>query len=212
MADIASKTVRHPRLAVWVLLGLTLAMPPIALDTASAQQRRPRRDHEQRLVLRPANWAQLANVAAVQASVRTSHVLRQPVTDLMVRLEPTPGNALIAALAYPDDARNRQRTLLLASLVAVAGGRLLVEETARCGPWQADMALCAVGCDGGVFGLLRRRTPDGMRFSLAIGRLPAGDEGLSDGPRMGACADDGADVRLTTLAGPPVAVIDLAER
>ena len=34
----------------------------------------------------------------------------------------------------------------------------------------------------------------------------------SDGPRMGACADDGADVRLTTLAGPPVAVIDLAEK
>lgn len=202
---------RGPGRAAGVALALAMALLT-ATGPAAAQKRAVRRDQPQRLVLRPANWTQLASVGAVQASVRTTHRLRQPVTDLMLRLEPTPGNSLIAALAYPNTPRGRRQTLFLVSLVVVAGGRLLVEDAARCAPWDADMSLCAVSCDGGEFALLRQRTPDGLKFSLALGKLATADDGLSDGPRLGACADDGPDVRLTTLLGPPVARIDLEEK
>jgi len=129
---------------------------------------------------------------------------RQAVTDVALWLRARPGLPLAGALGRANaDARARRSPIFEADLLVVAGGRLLIEARAECSGWVADVSLCRVGCDGGLFALVRGRASADAPLALKIGRIPdPAADAVEEGVRIGACADwDGEPRRLQPRAG-----------
>lgn len=186
----------------WLLAGLATTVAAMAAGP-------PRRGDEAALALRPKQSGQLAGIEIVITSPAASAPRRLVVSDLVVRLQAADGGGLARALGQPDIAPGaRGPVLLYAEILVVAGGRLVIEPRARCGPWVGGASLCRTECDGGSFALIRQRGPRGAGLSLRLGRTDAAEEGVV---RLGACEDAaGGDYGLAPRLGLGTAEVELA--
>lgn len=158
---------------------------------------------------RPADDRALAGLEMAWTDRARGGHHRVPVTDILIRLRSADEGRIDTLLGLPDGERaGRGRALFTVEMIVVAGGRLVVEEQARCAPWVAGAALCRTECDGGVFALLRGVSGGARSLTLRVGRVEADDEA---GVRLAGCAD--ADHRgeamLKPRAGSSVAEIPL---
>ena len=133
---------------------------------------------------------------------------RIPVSDLVVRLRPEGGVPLATLLSLPDgDRPGRARVVFTAEVLVVAGGRLFIEERARCAPWTAGASLCRTECDGGVFAIVRQGRGTAQRLTLRFGQVDAAEEA---GVRLGSCRDGGAeDIVLMPRQGKAIHEVPL---
>lgn len=191
------------------LVGLALICLAVAASPVIAQQRPGERlDVE----LRPGIATAVAQLEIVLPDVASGRSQRRPVTDLMLRLSLTGGNVAAALRLRNGVAVDRDAGLMRAQIYVVSGGRLLPPAEARCDRWIEDFAVCAVACDGGVFGLQRRAGRSGVALSMIVGRLPrGGEEGARPGFNLTACdTADGRDQVLAPAVNRALVEIQLA--
>lgn len=116
---------------------------------------------------------------------------RVPVSDLVVRLKPAGEGRLATMLTLADgDRPGRGLVIFTAEIIVVAGGRILIEERARCQPWVSGASICRTECDGGTFAILRNVSGVRQTLTLRVGRI---DASLEAGVRLGACRDGGGE-------------------
>lgn len=189
-------------------LAIVLAL---AVSTATAGTALGKRRSADGPVTLRAETAALAQIELVETSPRRTGATRKPVSDLMLRLRPSDGGALSAVLGLPNAAATGpRRTIMTAEIFVVAAGRILVEEQARCQPWQGDLSWCFTECDGGALALSRKRGAKGASLSLVVGRVPASDDtGANDGARLGACRERPVDAALVSRLGAAPAELPL---
>ncbi len=182
---------------------------------AIAEPARRGPEAEASVALHLAKGADAARVEAILPDPGQARPGRRAVSDLLVLLTADTGSidgALQIINGVPGAA-----WLFRARLMAVLGGRLMANATARCGGWQNDVSTCRVACDGGVFALKRSNGAtaagaDEPRFSLVLGQAAAGDlvEEARSGVLLSACDQGiGPEVRLVP-AGTPSAALELA--
>lgn len=173
-----------------------------AAVAVSATAQPAARTSERPLTFRTAKGQGVGQLAVVTSDADGLNKRRETVTDVMLRLMPAAAG-MADPLSYPNlsprDARTGQPALFHADLIVVAGGRLHVEEGARCTAWVADTAQCTTGCEGGTFALSRDRR-NGRRLRISIGEVQVGEGG--DGIRIAACSDDeSGDRRIAPQSG-----------
>jgi hypothetical protein len=160
--------------ALWLGLGPVDAAPPDAP-----------------LVLRPLAVTSIAGLDIVLSDRGRGTGRRIAVSDLVVRLRPEGDARLAALLALADgDRAGRGRVLFTAEVLVVAGGRLYLEERARCAPWTAGASICRTECDGGAFAIVRQGRGTAQRLAIRFGQVDAAEEA---GVRLGSCRDGGAE-------------------
>lgn len=188
-----------------------------AAFAAGAEPQRRGPEPEASVALHLAKAAEAARVEAILPDPAQARPSRRAVSDILVLLTADGGSidgALKIINGVPGSA-----WLFRARLVAVLGGRLLANATARCGGWQNDVSTCRVACDGGVFALRRmggdalagRASGDETKFALVFGQAAAGDmvEEARSGVLLSTCdAASGPEVRLVP-AGTPSATLEL---
>ncbi|MFM9940326.1 MAG: hypothetical protein ACKVP7_12625 [Hyphomicrobiaceae bacterium] len=162
------------------------------------------------LTLRPAAKLDLAASALDLAHTNrgSGATRRTAVTDIVVRLRSAGEGRLSTLLGLADgDRPGRGRVLFTAELIVAAGGRVVIEERARCAPWVAGASICRTECDGGAFAILRQSTPHGQVLALRFGRV---DPAEVAAVRLGACRDtDADDLSLQPRAGHSSAEVPL---
>lgn len=160
------------------------------------------------LVLRPLGSTASADLDIVLADRGRGTGRRIPVSDLVVRLRPEGGVPLATLLSLADgDRLGRARVVFTAEVLVVAGGRLYIEERARCAPWTAGASLCRTECDGGVFAIVRQGRGTAQRLVLRFGQVDAAEEA---GVRLGSCRDGGLeDVVLMPRQGKAIQDVPL---
>lgn len=159
-----------------------------------------------------AEAAELARIALATGRPDDDRATHHEVTDLLVRLHAADGIPLAAALLLDSVERidrGRARTMMTAELIVVSGGRLHVEERARCTAWVGDAATCRTECDGGAFVIARMRESDRISLRLVVGEITPGAS--AEGPRLAACREreDGLETSLAPRRGP-IAEVALA--
>ncbi len=177
--------------ALWLCRGPVNAAPPDAP-----------------LVLRPLAVTSITELDIVLSDRGRGTGRRISVSDLVVRLRPEGDARLAALLTLADGDRvGRGRVLFTAEVLVVAGGRLYIEERARCAPWIAGASLCRTECDGGVFAIVRQGRGTAQRLALRFGQVDAAEEA---GVRLGSCRDGGAeDVVLMPRHGKAIHEVPL---
>lgn len=148
---------------------------------------------------RPVTRAELSTLRA--GAIDRSETRPRLVTpsDLMVQVVAASGAS--GALAGDGGAgTQRTRMAFAAHVMAVVEGRLHAGASARCRPWQADLAQCFVECDGGIFGLRRLPGQGGERLQFELG--PDLDpEGGAGAISLTGCSETGADMQLMPASG-----------
>ena len=188
---------RRPPAIPTALALLAIAMPPSAgakAPTGSAAS----------VTLR-AETADLGRVALATGRPDDDRVAHHEVSDLLVRLHPVEGVPLATALLLDNVEhadRGRARTIMTVELLVVSGGRLHVEERARCTAWVGDAATCRTECEGGAFVIARARGADRMTLRLVVGEIVPGTG--AGGSRLAACREhgDGIETSLAPRRGP----------
>ncbi|MGQ0672763.1 MAG: hypothetical protein ACT4N2_07790 [Hyphomicrobium sp.] len=131
---------------------------------------------------------------------------RRAISDL--RLDAwTATDDLVAILKLPNGQPPQAgRELFAVQVVAVSGGRLHTRARASCGPWEGDVSVCSLDCDGGRFALRRspRMAPTALR--LMIGVLPRDiDIGEKPGFALSGCGLDATtEWRVVPKPGRPL--------
>lgn len=183
------------------LLGGVLALATLALPGHEAAARRG--GNSEVITFNARDTTRLEALEPRSPSAHWSQTVRNPVSDLVLRLRSFGGQPLEAALAAPGLDRPGQMTVLFeAELILAAAGRIHVEDRAVCGPWQGDTIVCRTECDGGAFALARRNAGGDVGLTLLVGKVPSVSEaGFGDTVRLGACSDTQASGGLAAKTG-----------
>lgn len=166
-------------------------------------------------LFRAANGGQLAGIEVVvgHSEGKAAQATRLAVTDVVVRLAPVAAEMPIGvALALEEAAIGQAAPPLLSlDLLLVAGGRLIVEERARCAPWRLGASLCRLACGGGAVALARALEGRGVSLRLVVGDLTPG--GPATGARLGSCAEraDGFETSVAPRRGQRIVEVDLVQ-
>ena len=191
------------------LLASITALTLGGLARAEAADPRP----AQSVALR-AEPGKLAGIALVRSRAGEETV-RQQVTDMLLRLRQAQMPLTTALLLGNENRveRGRARIVFGIEITVVAGGRLYVEDAARCTGWVRDAATCRIGCDGGTFLLTRMQAEGHLKLALVLGETSPGHG--RDGLRLGACADSGEaedEIALAPAGDRQLAEVDLVRR
>lgn len=192
-----------------VLTGLALVQLALALVVdARLALARPLSEADTSLTFR-AREQQAGELEIEYVNRTTLAARRLAVSDIVLRLRPSAGGQLSALLSLPEADRpaGRSRVLFTADIIIAAGGRILIEERARCGPWRSGASICRTECEGGTFALMRTPGPAGQALTLRVGRIDASEE---TGVRLGACAvGGGPEPNLQPRQGRSVGEVQL---
>jgi hypothetical protein len=130
----------------------------------------------------------LSSIEVGYENLREATLSTAPVSDVLLRLKPVQRPARRPSISYgttPD-------AFVDVQLFLVTGGRINTDGRAQCRGFEADVLVCHVDCDGGVFGL--RRGVAGQHY-LIVGLRPEDGPGRRPGFRVGACGGMQAQAR-----------------
>jgi hypothetical protein len=158
----------------------------------------------------------LDRIEAGYENVQDGRIRTEVVTDILVRLRPAvhqfrsgPGRDV----PLPSDA---ERSYIEAQVLVVVGGRISSPALAQCRQFEGDVLVCAVECDGGVFGLRRGREPGQHHLLIGVSD-PSADRDAGSSParpgfKMRTCATSQANPTLLLPRGGRLAAeVRLAE-
>jgi len=128
------------------------------------------------------------------------------VTDAHLDFGQWEGDALAALQGANSPGRSPWTWVFQADLLVVAGGRLFRHGGGICSPWEADLSVCTIECDGGHFLLRRDITKASIRVDVIL--TPITDyipEDRSAAIRIDNCGD-GRLVELDRHGTDPAAI------
>jgi hypothetical protein len=129
---------------------------------------------------------------------------RRAITDLLLEVTSRGGDIEpLLALANGRPAATGRRELFKARLMLVSGGRIFTETQASCGPWEGDISVCEMECDGGRFALRRPATAAASGMRVMVGALPSDIDGdQRQGFAISACGLEAEhEVRVVPRSG-----------
>lgn len=123
---------------------------------------------------------------------------RQTVTDFQLDIITWSGSALEKLKAPNLQGRDPWKRGFTAAMQIVANGKLYRNAGGECSPWEKDISVCSIECDGGHFLLQRQLGPKFHKLTVILRPVPELLEAdASSNIRIGECG--GAEEEPTAV-------------
>ena len=108
------------------------------------------------------------------------------------------------ALTGPDQpGRDPLDWVFAVGFSLVADGKLYLEGSGICSPWEEDISICVVECDGGQFALRRTTTPEATWVTAILTPMPDIFAGGTDASISIQSCGEGGVIRLDRIDDVP---------
>lgn len=155
---------------IWGLADMKTNLPRLALIVVLAGAPVCALADSETVELRVASRGDLQALELEFPDVRVTRPQRRGLSDFLLQVSAAGGASV--ALSLPDGARPAQgRSIFSTRLFIVSQGQLHADAVATCAPWQRDVSICTMDCDGGQFAV-RRSPGGGDGFDLVFGARP----------------------------------------